>query len=365
LLHFKIDLYILIRFSRPAAGRVERVTFTMRAEYPGTHATEWENIKKVVDRGNSFLITTHVQADPDALGSELALAEALRTSNKQTIILNPTPMSKHFRFLDSAREVQAFDEKTGLNGFALDAVFILDISRWERLGALADPIRHCGSPKICIDHHPYSGGFADHHLVNVNACASAEIVYDLIQYLNLPLSKSIAERLYASIVADTGSFSFSNTNARSHEIASHLLSFGVSSRATHENLHQNHTPERLRFLGQSLNNLHFDCDGRLAWMSISNQMLKENGLQQDDVEGFVDIPRNCREVLLSIVFLEVEPNDVKVSLRAKGNFNANKLASTFGGGGHNHASGIRILDSLDNAKKMVLEEARKTMASIT
>ena len=335
----------------------------MKAEYPGTAPADWENIKNVIQNGNSFLITTHVQADPDALGSELALAEGLRSWNKQTIILNPTPLSKNHAFLDTANEVHAFDEKSGLNGFPVDGVFILDISRWERLGGLADPIRYCGKPKVCIDHHPYSGGFADHHLVNVNACASAEIVYDLIQYLELPLSKSIAERLYASIVADTGSFSFSNTNARSHEIASHLLSFGISSRSTHENLHQNHTPERLRFLGQSLSELRFDCNGKLAWMSISNQMLKQNGLLPEDVEGFVDIPRNCRDVLLSVVFLEVEPNDVKVSLRAKANFNANQLASIFGGGGHTHASGIRILDSLANAESMVLAEARKAMAA--
>lgn len=283
--------------------------------------------------------------------------------NKQTVILNPTVPSKNYSFLDPAQEVQAFNEQQGLNGYPLDGVFILDISRWERLGGLADPIRHCGKPKICMDHHPYSGGFADYHLVNVNACASAEIVYDLIKYLNLPLTKTIAERLYTSILADTGSFSFSNTNARSHKIASELLSLGISSRSTFENLYQNHTPERLRFLGKSLSKLNFDCNGKLAWMSISNQMLKENGLQQDDVEGFVDIPRNCRDVLLSVVFLEVEPNDIKVSLRARGSFNANQLASMFGGGGHNHASGIRILDSLSNAENMVLSEARKAMTA--
>lgn len=324
-------------------------------------SSDWENIKNVIQAGKAFLITTHVHADPDALGSELALAEALRSLDKQPVILNPTPLSKNYAFLDTAREIQAFEPEIGLNGYPLDGVFILDISRWERLGNLADPIRLCGKPKICIDHHPYSGGFADHHLVNVNACASAEIVFDLIKYLNLPLSKKIAECLYASILADTGSFSFTNTNARSHQIASELLSHGVSSRNTFENLYQNHTPERLKFLGKSLSEIKFDCNGKLAWMSISHQTLKENGLHQDDVEGFVDIPRNCRDVLLSIVFLEVEPNDVKVSLRAKGSFNANQLATMFGGGGHNHASGIRILDSLSKAERMVLTEARKAM----
>jgi phosphoesterase RecJ-like protein len=333
----------------------------MTTDYHNTQPGEWEKIERVIRQGNCFLITTHVHADPDALGSELALAEALRSIRKQATVLNPTPLSKYYAFLDPVREVQAFDEKKGLDGFPMDGIFILDISRWERLGGLADPIRHCGKPKICMDHHPYSGGFADYHLVNVNACASAEIVYDLIKFLKIPLSKSIAERLYASILADTGAFTFSNTNARSHEIASELMSHGISSRNTYENLYQNYTPERLKFLGKSLSNLRFECNGKLAWMSISYNMLKENGLQQDDIEGFVDVPRDCREVLLSIVFLEVAPNDVKISLRAKGNFNANQLATTFGGGGHNHASGIRILDSLQNAEQMVLAEARKAM----
>jgi bifunctional oligoribonuclease and PAP phosphatase NrnA len=321
---------------------------------------DWETIKRIVEESQRFLITTHVNADPDAVGSELALAEGLRSLAKQPTILNPTKLSKHYAFLDPQSEVQEYSGDD-LNNDSFDAVFILDISRWERLGGLADPIRLCGRPKICIDHHPYTGGFSDHHLVNVNACASAEIVYDLLRYLNVPLSKRIAECIYISILADTGAFTFSNTKDRTHHIVADLLSYGICARTLYESLYQNHTPQRLKFLGKVLGSLQFDCDQRLAWTTVSYQMLQENQMTQDDLEGFVDIPRNCRSVLLSMLFAEVEPNDIKISLRSKGDFHCNQLAAKFDGGGHSHASGIRVIGNLAEIENALLSEARKAL----
>lgn len=325
-------------------------------------AGDWESIKTLVQQSGSFLITTHVQADPDALGSEIALATALQDAGKNAVIVNPTPVSQNYSFLDSRKEIRVYDPQgTGLNDFSFDAVFVLDISRWERLGQLADPIRDCGRPKVCMDHHPYSGGHADYHVIDTAACATAELVYDLITDLGIPMTRGIASALYTSILADTGSFSFSNTTSRSHQIACDLLSHGIHARSLYEKLYQNHTPKRLIFLGKALSNLKMDCLDRLAWITISNKMLRESGIHPDEVDGFVDMPRNCKSVLLSVLFLEIEPNDVKISLRAKGNFNANQLAGKFGGGGHNHASGIRLSGPLSEVESSVLAEARKAV----
>jgi phosphoesterase RecJ-like protein len=325
------------------------------------YSTDWDSIAEILAKGKRFLLTTHVNADPDALGSELALAEVLRLMQKEPVILNPTPVSKNYLFMDPNSEIQVYENGDDIEFPHLDAVMILDISRWERLGSLADPIRHCGKPRICLDHHPYSGGFADYHLVNTDACATAEIVYDLLQKMDVSLNKRIAECLYTSMLADTGSFSFSNTSARCHRIAAELLSHNVAAREIFERLYQNHTPERLRFLGKALSDLRFDCGNKLAWMSINHQTLRENCMCVDDLEGYVEMPRNCRTVLLSILFLEVEPEDIKISLRAKGDFNANALAALFGGGGHAHASGIRMKGKLELVQQAVLSEARRAL----
>lgn len=319
---------------------------------------DWEPIRNVIHENHRFLITTHVNADPDALGSELALSEGLKELNKETLIINPTSVSVNNAFLDPDGQIQEYDNNHDLSNASFDAVFILDISRWERLGPLAEPLRKCSKPKICIDHHPYSGGFADFHIVNVNACASAEIVYDLLHYLNVSLTSRMAEAIYAAMLADTGSFSFSNTNARSHRIVSELLQKPLPARTIYENLYQNFTPARLQFLGHCLSRLQFDCGDRIAWMSIPFESLHKRGMTPEDVEGFADLPRNCRSVLLSIVFLEVEPGDIKISLRSKGDFNSNRLASQFGGGGHCHASGIRLNGQLHEIEQLVLQSAR-------
>jgi phosphoesterase RecJ-like protein len=323
--------------------------------------SDWEDIRKTIQENQRFLVTTHVQADPDALGSELSLAKALESLGKTVCILNPTPISKNYAFLDSENEIRIFSKEDSLSNYEFDAVFILDISRWERLGMLADPIRESGKTKICIDHHPYTGGYADLHIINMEACASAEIIYDLIHYLDIPLSREIAELIYASILSDTGSFSFSNTSSRAHKIACELLNYGIQSRKIFEQLYQNHTPDRLRFLGKALANLQLDCNQQLAWITIPHQMLLDHGVVAEDTEGFVDIPRNCKEVQLSILFLEVQPDDVKISLRSKGNFNSNQLAGRFGGGGHYHASGIRLTGPLAEIEQTVLSEARKAI----
>jgi phosphoesterase RecJ-like protein len=323
---------------------------------------DWEAIREIVRTGKRFLITTHVNADPDGLGSELALAEGLRALGKEGVILNPTSLSRNFSFLDLNHEIQEYHKDTGQPSPGdFDAVFILDISRWERLGTLADPIRFCGKPKICIDHHPYTGGHCEYHFVNVNACATAEIVYDLLHFLEIPITKRMAECIYVSILADTGAFTFSNTNARTHQIAAELLSHGICPRTLHENLYQNQTPARLRFLGKILDRLQFDCDHKLAWVSASQQLMAESGMSPDDLEGFVDLPRNCKSVLLSILFVEVAPEDIKISLRSKGDFHSNRIAAEFGGGGHSHASGIRLSGNLQDVQETILAVARKAL----
>src|SRR4030095_8988007 len=169
----------------------------MSVIFDRSFSQDWESISQIIKGNSRFLITTHVNADPDALGSELSFSEGLRSIGKQPVILNPTRISRHYSFLDQRNEVKEFaneDVRT------FDAAFILDISRWERLGSLANPLQDFNKPRICIDHHPYTGGFTDLHLVNVNACASAEIVYDLLSFLGIPLNQRIAECLYISIL---------------------------------------------------------------------------------------------------------------------------------------------------------------------
>ena len=314
---------------------------------------DWETISQIIKGNSRFLLTTHVNADPDALGSELSLAEGLRVIGKEPKILNPTRISRHYAFLDPEGEVKEFANE---DIHTFDAVFILDISRWERLGNMAHFIRNYPGIRICIDHHPVQGNFADINLICEDACASGELVLRLINSMNGELTPEIAEPLYASILTDTGAFRFPNTSSQTHAAAAQLLSTGIRSEVIYDQIYERCSPARVKLLGLALSNLQYLHNGRLAWMAISQSMLQENGVDVEEIEGFVDIARGIRSVEASLLFIELSQRKVKISLRSRGSVDVNCFASRFGGGGHRHASGIMIDEPLHEVVERVLQQ---------
>ena len=167
---------------------------------------ELKKTRDVVLHHQRFLITTHINPDGDGIGSELALARFLQDMGKEVTVVNATPTPRKYRFLDNSSAIRIFDDNGHLPD--ADAVFILDISRWERLGNMAQLIRTHPGIKICIDHHPVHGNFADINLICEDACASGELVLRLINSMGYSVTAQIAEPLYASILTDTGAFRF-------------------------------------------------------------------------------------------------------------------------------------------------------------
>jgi bifunctional oligoribonuclease and PAP phosphatase NrnA len=299
---------------------------------------ELEKTREVVLKHHSFLITTHINPDGDGIGSELALARFLQGIGKKVTVLNSTPTPRKYRFLDSTNEIRLFEELGSLP--PADVIFILDISRWERLGNIAQLVQNHAGIKICIDHHPLNGNFADINLICEDACASGELVLRLINSMNHPITPQIAEPLYASILTDTGAFRFPNTSSQTHAAAAQLLSTGIRSEQIYDQIYERCSPARVKLLGVALSNLEYLHSGRLAWMAISQLMLLQTGVEVEEIEGFVDIARGIRSVEAALLFIELPADKVKVSLRSRGNVDVNCFASRFGGGGHRHASGI-------------------------
>jgi phosphoesterase RecJ-like protein len=274
---------------------------------------------------------------------------------KRVAIVNSTPTPRKYAFLDSANLIQVFEEPAGLP--QSEVVFILDISRWERLGNMSQFIRNHPGIRICIDHHPVQGNFADINLICEDACASGELVLRLINSMNGSLTPDIAEPLYASILTDTGAFRFPNTSSQTHAAASQLLSTGIRSEAIYDQIYERCSPARVKLLGIALSNLEYLHGGRLAWMAITQSLLAENGVEIEEIEGFVDIARGIRSVQASLLFIELPQSKVKISLRSRGNVDVNCFASRFGGGGHRHAAGILIDGPLSQVVERILQQS--------
>jgi phosphoesterase RecJ-like protein len=316
---------------------------------------ELEKTREVILNHQNFLITTHINPDGDGVGSELGLARFLMNIGKRVSVVNSTPTPRRYRFLDCDNIIQLFDETNGLP--PAEAVFILDISKWERLGNMSQVIRNYPGIRICIDHHPVKGSFADINLICEDACASGELVLRLINSMKGRLTQSIAEPLYASILTDTGAFRFPNTSSETHAAASQLLSAGIRSEVIYDQIYERCSPARVKLLGLALANLQYLHNGRLAWMAITQSMLQETGVEIEEIEGFVDVARGIRSVETSLLFIELPQEKVKISLRSRGDVDVNAFAHGFGGGGHQHAAGILMEGSLTRVVDRILQHS--------
>jgi phosphoesterase RecJ-like protein len=190
------------------------------------------------------------------------------------------------------------------------------------------------------------------------ACATGELVYDIISEAGGPWTSDALLGLYVAILTDTGSFRFSNSSPSAHRIVASLLEGGVDPEEVHRLVYGNVRLRKLRLLQVSLGELVVDPDGDLAWMTIPTGAFQELNATSDDIEGLVDYPRGIEGVEVGLLFRETARGATKVSFRSNGRVDVNVLARRFGGGGHVKASGAMVERPLLQVREEVLAEAR-------
>ncbi|MFQ6104799.1 MAG: bifunctional oligoribonuclease/PAP phosphatase NrnA [Candidatus Glassbacteria bacterium] len=322
----------------------------------------WGEVASLIKKGKKFLITTHLNPDGDAIGSELALHAFLSSMGKEVRVINVNPTPPHYRFLDTNDVIEVFAAGTSKSDcFDCDIIFVLDISTSKRLGPLGNIVLSSPARKICIDHHQSNDRFADVNVISTGVCATGELIYDLIMFMRGWLDSDVALPLYVSVMTDTGTFRFSNTNDRTHLIASHLVNSGVNPRDVYEQIYENNSVGQVRLLSKILGTLEVTEDGRIAWIKVSRSMFEDTGSNPEDLEGMIDYLRMIGGVEVCLLFLEREMGGTKVSFRSKGDFDVNLFASRYGGGGHQHASGMVLEDDLDKSASRVIEDLMQSM----
>jgi phosphoesterase RecJ-like protein len=326
-------------------------------------STSLQRIASIVQGGKKFLLTTHVNADGDGIGSEIALACHLRDLGKDVHIFNHSPTPENIEFLDRRGDIQLFDlQKHDDVVREMDAVFILDISDWQRLRDLGKLLQQITVTTICIDHHPLDGRFGEIDVILPQASSTGEIMHELLTKLGARMNGKLLEALYTAILTDTGAFRFSNTTPRAHEVCADLIARGVKPHHIYQEVYEKQSVSKMRLLGQILSNLNFSKDGRLVWFAVTQELMKTTGTQPRDTEGFADFPRSIDGVELCLMFLETETGKVKISFRSKGKIIINGLANRFGGGGHPYASGALVEGKMPQVIKQVVEEAKELFA---
>lgn len=319
--------------------------------------SNWEQIVELIRRGRRFLITTHINPDGDAIGSEMALNHLLKALGKEVRIINDSPLPYYLTFLDPNKEIECLPNTLSvpLKLLSLDGIFILDISDWNRLGRLKEVIKESPVVKVCLDHHPPQDRLGDIAIIDEEACSAGILIFELINRLELTLTKPMAEALYVSLLTDTGSFRFSNTNAKAHEMAAQLIKAGVISHEIYSKVYEQGSWEKMELWGKVISSIGSACQKQVAYLAVSQELLNTYRVHPDEIEGFVEFPRAIEGVEVVILFQETDKGKTRISLRSKGRVNVQEIARIFGGGGHPYAAGIRLEKPLSEAIRALLE----------
>ena len=237
---------------------------------------------------------------------------------------------------------------------------VLDTNHPDRLRKMGPHVLKSKAAKICIDHHLEPAPFAQHYIIDDNATSTGELIYRLlIRMKGKSLSPVVASALYCAIMTDTGSFRYPRVDPETFRICAHLIECGADPVDIYRQVYEQWTSGRMELLGEALASLHTVYDGKLAYITITQDVLKKTGTTEVDTDNFTTYPMSVQGVAAGILFLELG-NGVKISFRSKGDIPINELAKEFGGNGHKNAAGARLYDvKLDPTREQVLSAAAK------
>lgn len=312
-----------------------------------------EEIRKVIETSGSFIVASHIDPEGDAIGSSLAIYYALKNLGKKVCVYNESPLPKILKFLPGSdeivSEIYSPDE--------YDCIFIVDCGDIERVGKLRGRLEKLRI--INIDHHSTNTNFGHINVVNKNAAAAGEVVYELLEQLGFPITVEMAVNLYTAILVDTGSFRYSSTSSKSFEICGKLLEYGVQPWEVSKNIYESYPFERMKLLGMVLNTVELAMNNRVALMHVTKEMFKSANASEDLTEGFVNFGRAIEGVEISILFKEVGEDVYKLSIRSKGLFDVAQIAIKLGGGGHRNAAGCTVRGNLLDVKEKVVNTIKE------
>ena len=323
-----------------------------------------KDIKDLLLDKSKILITTHVNPDGDAIGSSLGLYNFLIKLGHEVIVVVPNDYPDYLKWMKSDKKILNFSDNTDkvqklINDIQI--IFCLDFNNLSRINELGKLIEKSNAKKVLIDHHLNPDHFYDFKYHDVNASATAELVYDLISYIDDNLiDKDISDCIYTGILTDTGSFRFSSTTSKVHRIIAKLLDAGVKSEKIGKKIYESNSFDKLKLLGYSLSEkLEIICNGKVAYVVLTRKDLLNHNYRKGDTEGIVNYALSILGVNMAVLIIETKDR-IKFSFRSSGNFSVNKFANKyFNGGGHKNAAGGSIEDKLSVALNIFLKSVSK------
>jgi bifunctional oligoribonuclease and PAP phosphatase NrnA len=301
-----------------------------------------------IRRRERFVISSHVRPDGDSIGSQLAMAFALGALGKHVEVVNRDAVPSPLMAFPGVPSIRVADRIAG----AFDAAIVMECSEPRRTGL--EGLEHYFV--INIDHHPGNTDYGAVNWFDGSAAACAEMVFDIVGALGVPLSLEIATHVYMGILTDTGSFHYSNITPRTFDICRRLVEAGVDPPKVARSIFDSNTLGRLKLFGSVLSSIELEHGGRLAVVCVDRAMAAASGGTYDDTEGLINLPLTVRDIQAAVFFKEIDTHDYRVSMRSKGDVDVCAVAKMFGGGGHKNASGCSVAGQYRDVRARVVRE---------
>lgn len=308
-------------------------------------------------RVRTVVMTTHINPDGDAIGSQIGLGRFLRSRGIEVRIVNRDPRPATLDLLDDETlPLHQYDPAVHDAWLAdADSILLLDNAAPDRMGSMERVMREQAGNVLCIDHHPERETPWAETIIDDRACATAAMVYELVRGAGWTPDPVAAEAIYVGLATDTGSFRFNSTNPRAHEIAAELLRLGAEPPKVHRAIYERNTLEFTRLLGHALSSVQTSHEGRVLSVSLALDTVRGLGATDVDTSEISTALLAVDGIDVALLFRELDGGSVKVSLRSRGRVDVHRLASEFGGGGHRNASGIVMPGGLESARDQVAD----------
>ena len=322
-----------------------------------------QEIKKILSSKQNIVITTHVNPDGDAIGSSIALLNFLIKQGHNTSIIVPNDYPDFLKWMKNDELIINFSNSKKEAQDKIDnssLIFCLDFNNLSRINELGNHIAKSKSKKILIDHHLEPSEFYDFKIHDVNASATAELIYDFLVELDSSLiDKDISEAIYTGILTDTGSFKFS-MSSKVHQIVADLMDRGININFINNKIYDSNSLDKLKLIGYALSEkLEVISNGNAAYIVLSRKDLLDHNFKKGDTEGLVNYALSITNVNMAVLIIETKER-IKFSFRSIGKFSVNEFAKKyFNGGGHKNAAGGSLEDKLSVALEKFLKHISK------